>query len=333
MACIYAALGFRTVLKWVDDFLFIQAPPASDLHNRPTAFSLDAIYKIAVMLGWPWKLLKSVPFANIFIYLSFKWDIARRWVSLPLTKCEKYLAWIHAWLSQVSVSLTKTEKTIRSLMHCTLAIPDGRPHMSSLIAFQATVPCAYNKHFFRKTIPDNARHDVEWWIAKLTSDNCGSSIARPPPKSKVHVSSNASTSFRLGVIIDNQWWSWRLLGGWKSNNRDIGWAEAVALELAVDGVITLGFRNTSIICHCDNQGVVYAGATGRSRNAQQNATFIWILNKATAAGLHIMIHYIKSAENLADEPSRGIVPRSRAPAQVHIPIPSIYAPFLAPAIL
>ncbi|KAJ1299277.1 hypothetical protein OPQ81_005343 [Rhizoctonia solani] len=331
MAHIYAALGFGTVLKWVDDFLFIQAPPASDHHNGPTPFSLDAIYEIAVTLGWPWKPSKSVPFANIFVYLGFEWNIARRWVSLPPAKREKYLARIRAWLLLVSVSLNETKKIVGSLMHCTLAIPEGRPHMASLIAFQATFPRAHNKRFLQKVIPENARGGADWWIAKLMSDSCDSSIARPPPKARVHISSNASTSFGLGVVIDNQWWSWRLLGGWKSNNRDIGWAKAVALELAVEGVIALGIRNASIVCHCDNQGVVYAGAVGRSRNAQQNATFIRILDKAAATGLHITIRYIKSAENPADEPSRGIAPKSRLPSTVHIPIPSTYAPYIAPA--
>ncbi|KAJ1299743.1 hypothetical protein OPQ81_007329 [Rhizoctonia solani] len=331
MAHIYTALGFGTVLKWVNDFLFIQAPPTSEHHDGPIPFSMDAIYEVTATLGWPWKLSKSVPFANCFVYLGFQWDIAQRRVSLPPAKREKYLARTREWLFRASVSLNESEKSVGSLMHCTLAIPDGCPRMAGLIAFQATFPRSHGKRFLRKVISETARCDVEWWIAKLSSDSCDSSIARPPPESRVHVSSDASTSFGLGVVIDNQWWSWRLLGGWKSNNRDIGWAEAVALELAIDGVIALGIRNASIVCHCDNQGVVYAAAIGRSRNVQQNVTFIRILDKAASAGLHITIRYIKSAENPADEPSRGVAPTSGVPSTVHIPIPSIYAPFLAPA--
>ncbi|KAJ1305537.1 hypothetical protein OPQ81_000543 [Rhizoctonia solani] len=266
MACIYTALGFGTVLKWVNNFLFIQAPPTSEHHDGPILFLMDAIYEVTATLGWPWKLSKSVPFANCFVYLSFQWDITQRWVSLPPAKHEKYLARTREWLFRASVSLNESEKSVGSLMHCTLAIPNGRPHMASLIAFQATFPHSHGKRFLRKVILETAHCNAEWWIAKLSSDSCDSSIARPPPESRVHVSSDASTSFRLGVVIDNQWWSWHLLGGWKSNNRDIGWAEAVALELAIDGVITLGIRNASIVCHCDNQG---GGICGSHREIQE----------------------------------------------------------------
>ncbi|KAG8706002.1 hypothetical protein FRC11_008584, partial [Ceratobasidium sp. 423] len=56
---------------WVDNFLFIQAPRLQDDNDSPPRFSILAIYELAESLGWPWKHVKTVPFANIFTYLGF----------------------------------------------------------------------------------------------------------------------------------------------------------------------------------------------------------------------------------------------------------------------
>jgi hypothetical protein len=149
----------------------------------------------------------------------------------------------------------------------------------------------------------------------------------------LNITSDASTSFGLGVVIDDSWWSWRLLGGWKTEGRDIGWAEAIALDLAVSCVIALGVRDASITCGCDNQGVVYAWAVGRSRNPHQNAVFMSLMEKADAANLHITVKYVRSAENPADDPSRGVRPVNLHPSPLRIPIPAAYAPYVACAAL
>ncbi|KDN34221.1 hypothetical protein RSAG8_12689, partial [Rhizoctonia solani AG-8 WAC10335] len=328
MANIYTLLGFGIILKWVDDFLFIQSPPNPNHTHLPPRFSLEAIYEVADTLGWPWKLSKSVDFANIFTYLGFEWDIARRWVTIPKPKRNKYLKRLRDWLDLNTVPLKDTEKLVGSLIHCTLAIPSGRPHMAVLIAFEASFPQTHQYRFLRKPISDKARAEARWWVNALSDDQCGSSIAKPPPTNNIRVASDASTSFGLGVVIGDQWWSWRLLDGWKSENRDIGWAEAVALEFALDGVIALGISNASITFACDNQGVVYAWAKCRSRNPQQNAVFMKIMDKCSPANIHVIVEYIRSAENPADNPSRGIPPPSLLPSNLCIPIHSSYAPYI-----
>jgi len=40
----------------------------------------------------------------------------------------------------------------------------------------------------------------------------------------------------VGLIVGHYWAAWHLQDGWKSDQRDIGWAESVALELAVFGL-------------------------------------------------------------------------------------------------
>jgi hypothetical protein len=43
---------------------------------------------------------------------------------------------------------------------------------------------------------------------------------------------DASTSWGIGLLINSSWAFWKLLPNWNTNGRDIGWAEAITVELA-----------------------------------------------------------------------------------------------------
>ncbi|CAA7265210.1 unnamed protein product [Cyclocybe aegerita] len=94
--------------------------------------------------------------------------------------------------------------------------------------------------------------------------------------------------------------------GWKANNRDIGWAEAVGFFFLV---ITL--RNA---CHHpgihyavygDNRGVVEGWWKGRSRNWPTNSIFRMVHTFSQENSLTAHTRYVPSKENPADGPSRG----------------------------
>jgi len=44
---------------------------------------------------------------------------------------------------------------------------------------------------------------------------------------------DASTKWGIGVVIGQEWAAWKLVIRWNKDGRDIGWAECIALELAV----------------------------------------------------------------------------------------------------
>ena len=52
---------------------------------------------------------------------------------------------------------------------------------------------------------------------------------------------DASTDWGISVIYGRLWAAWRLKPGWKSEGRDIGWVESVALELTVLWLIRDGY--------------------------------------------------------------------------------------------
>lgn len=332
MALIYARLGFGLIFKWVDDFLFIQHPTTRFSPSEYSTFGeLDAIYAVAQSLGWPWKEVKTRPFAFIFIYLGFEWNLATKFVSIPENKRAKYTSKIRSWIDRGTANLRDTQSVVGTLVHCALAIPEGRPRLAGLIAFAATLPRDDTSKFARRPISKRANADTDWWLHRLTHGPFGSHICPPPPPLQVPIYTDASSSFGIGVIFGTEWAAWRLLQGWKGEGRDIGWAEATAVELAVIWISARGVANASVTIHCDNQGVILAWKAGRSRNHQQNESITRIQALCTTHDIRLDLTYIASAENPADLPSRGMPPPDLSHASEPISPPASILPYIARA--
>ncbi|CAA7270000.1 unnamed protein product [Cyclocybe aegerita] len=76
-------------------------------------------------------------------------------------------------------------------------------------------------------------------------------IPRPTPIIDLVAYSDASSEVGIGITIGQKWRAWRLLPGWKANNRDIGWAEATIEESWKDGgkvAAGTGQQTVSSVC-------------------------------------------------------------------------------------
>src|SRR5882724_6158517 len=62
-----------------------------------------------------------------------------------------------------------------------------------------------------------------------------------------------------------------LLVGWKHGDRDIGWAELVALELAILWLVQCEFAYCEVMVEADNTGVIGVFNKGQSHNVSRNA--------------------------------------------------------------
>ena len=78
----------------------------------------------------------------------------------------------------------------------------------------------------------------------------------------------------IGVMFGNRWDAWKLRSGWTGESRDIGWAEMIAVELAIYHCEAQGYRDADILIRSDNAGVIGAFARGRSRNTAVNDSFL-----------------------------------------------------------
>lgn len=317
--------------NWVDDFTFFRFPIT--LQPTPTfAYSLSDIYALARRLGWPWKESKTRPFASEFKYLGFLWDLSSKTVQIPDSKKLRYLVKLDPWRPDQKFSKKEVESVLGTLVHCSLAVPDGRSRLPSISRF-ATSFNSFTSPFVRRSPNPSVLHDIDWWRTQLSAGFCGSLLSKPPPTSSVDFWVDASSSWGIGIVLNNEWDSWKLLPGWDTDGRNIGWAEIVAIELGLLFAIQLGFSAVHFLIKSDNQGVIHAIEGGKSRSPSQNLVLQRITSLLSHHKLWMSSLYVPSLENVADRPSRGLPPlnRSRTSSTITLPIPLL--PFLSHALI
>jgi len=67
---------------------------------------------------------------------------------------------------------------------------------------------------------------------------------------------DASMDWSIGVVISQQWATWRLIPRWNKDGRDISWVECIALELAVLIIIKQGIIDCHVMVQGDNTGII-----------------------------------------------------------------------------
>lgn len=188
-----------TTLQWVDDFVIIRLPP-----DTPGGHTSESdVYAIVHHLGWPGKVSKTKPFSLSFTYLGFQWDIPRRTVTVPASKCEKYVNKIHTWLANNLVSLCDTQQLIGSPGPLCIVITDCRAWLAGLMCFCASFSHRHGQRFLTCKKPKHETSDVNWWLHHLSTGPFTSSVALLPP---VHIHPcymDASTAFGIAIIVNN----------------------------------------------------------------------------------------------------------------------------------
>jgi hypothetical protein len=166
--------------------------------------------------------------------------------------------------------------------------------------------------FIKRKIGNAVAKDVKWWRTRLAKDDCGSKLEIPPKISSNKVFVDASTSWGIGLVVNGEWCTWKLKEGWKVEGCNIGWAEMVAVELAVWMLIAMGKDGCHLHVWLDNAGVVGALKGSQSWNAKQNSRLQQILGLFIAQHMWLSIGWVSTEENLADAPSRGKFPPVKA---------------------
>jgi len=307
-----AILRFHEIgpaLNWVDDFLFFAFPLNSTSYSPQNInwipsfpYSLDSIFALTSPLGWPWKDSKTRPFASNFKYLSFSWSLVKKTVQLPDNKKSRYLQKLNPWTPGKKFTLREAQSLLGTLVHCSLAMPDSRSHLPALSRFTTSFNTTPSP-FVRKTPNSSVFSDIAWWRERLSTNFAGSYLRRPPPPNPIKFWVDASTDWGIGIVFDGNWNSWKFNTNWRSNGRNIGWAEFIAIEIGHIVAISIGFSNTHFTIHSDNQGVIHAIIGGKSCSPEQNAVLQCITFLLNSHNLWISSLYVPSSENLADLPS------------------------------
>lgn len=319
--------GAQQVLKWVDDIIFFRYPCNS---LPPYSYSYDAtlVFNIANDLGLPWALPKFHDFSSSFIYLGFLWNIEERTVQLPESKKFKFSNRCTQWLSDDKRTLRSAQILLGSLNHCCLIQRSARTRLFHLRSFVARFPPKASP-FLSLSVPGSLQSDINWWNSALSQRFFGCSVASPPPVLPLPIFVDASTSWGIGVLINNKWAAFRISTTAFSSSRSIGWAEMVAVELAVSLLCAIHPRKSHFLIHSDNQGVIGAIDSSFSRGATQNASLSRLSSTLLNHDCFISTTYIRSADNPADPLSRGILPPFSSRLNTKIKLDSELVPLLS----
>jgi hypothetical protein len=298
-----------SIIYWVDDD-HIRITPINP--SPPWQYEVDIIQicNFAATLGVTFPPTKTVPFSSEVKYIGFLWLYQTKEVRIPEKKRTDFLSLLVTSSASPSVTLPTLRTIVGKLSHFSLIVPLGRSNMRGLWSLQTAMS--------EKAHPNAAwpwttrqRQDLNWWLNTLSQPNVGMFLCtQESPSTDFNLFCDASTSWGIGIVINGLWDAFKFTEGWNTSTitpRDIGWGEFAAVEIVVHFVLKhYNLHDTHLLIHTDNQGVVGAWANRSSRNPASNDVLGRTLSALLARRCWLTLTYIKSAENPADRPSRGL---------------------------
>jgi len=296
----------------VEEFAEDMSMPLHDLSarreetaNSEYAYSMDDVDAISDKLGVPWERSKDVPFAKVVPFIGFDWDLENKMVSLQEKKKVKYLTAVEEWRRKETHTLEDVQRLYGKLLHTCLIVPEGKAYLTKLEKMLGIFHDAPHKPRHQ---PRHTDIDLLWWLRTLSKPTLTREIPGTQEVVDLHAFSDASSTIGIGVVIRDRWRAWKLEPGWNTDNRDIGWAEAVGMELLIRIILRDAPPGTRFKIYGDNKGVVEGWWSGRSRNSQVNEIFKRIHLLLSLHRCFVYTRYVQSESNPADGPSRGIYP-------------------------
>jgi hypothetical protein len=302
LVAIYAAAGFGPIKKWVDDFLVIRLPGQQWVEQDFIA--------LTAAIGVPWSASKTRPLASVQRYIGFDWDIQNKTVALPEEKYAKLLQLVKAWSAEgARFAARKAAQLHGKLVYVATIFPLVRPFLKSIVKFGKKFTNA------RAKLQPSASllADLTWVKFILASHLHTIPLAVDNPLD-LGWWGDASTSFGIGIAVGEYWAVWQWAPGFEvgpNKSHDIGWAEAVAVELGLRLALHTGLvkaRPTStarFLVRSDNAGVVAVTNKGRSRSANTNRVLKHIYQLLAVEGCVLRAEYVPLRDNVTDALSRG----------------------------
>ena len=309
---------------FAEDFTFpLQCIGEHHENNIVYPYGLEEIDEVTAPLGIPWETSKDTPFSSVVIFAGLAWDLEKRRVSLPESKIGKYIKAIDEWTGKTTFTLNDARRLYGKLLYACHVVPRGRAYLTNLEKMMGTFR---DRPFTPRHPPKHLAEDLTWWLNLLSNPSLSREIPGNRQILDIEGFSNASSSVGIGITIGNKWRAWRLLPGWKAAGRDIGWAEAIGMELLIRTVLEY-HSLPGIKIYGDNTGVVEGWWSGRSRNTETNRVFRRIHDLLENHDTILITQYIHTSNNPADGPSRGAYP-SRQLLLPPIKLPEEIKPFI-----
>jgi hypothetical protein len=301
LVSIYAAHGFGPIRKWVDDFFVVRLPGGS--------WSEEDFISLTARLGVPWSMTKLRRLAVIQRYIGLDWNLVTRTVSMPPEKTAAILELAQAWLAHEDSTESEAARLHGKLVYLATMYPLIRPFLRAISRFVAK----FTSSRASLSIPTAVHADLTWILEITPLLPVELPLSRPGPED-IGWWGDASTSFGVGVVVGEFWGVWKWADGFQVGPRreyDIGWAEAVAVELGLQmlhhhEIMThLVPPSTSVLVRSDNAGVVAVTNSGRSRSRATNEVLKVIYQSLAGSGLSLVAQHIPGVINISDPLSRG----------------------------
>ncbi|TFY61177.1 hypothetical protein EVJ58_g4674 [Rhodofomes roseus] len=209
LVAIYKVHGFGPIKKWVDDFFAVRLPGHS--------WTEEDFIELTGRLGR---------------YIGFDWGLDGKTVAFPTDKFEATLSLLAGWLvPRARFCAADAARLHGKLVHAASIFPLIRPFLPSAARFANSfrVPRAH------RYPPSALLSDLRWVLDILPALPRTVSLAEREPYD-MGWWGDASTSFGIGVVVGGYWAVWQWADGVKvgpHQSLDIGWAEAVAVELGL----------------------------------------------------------------------------------------------------
>jgi hypothetical protein len=303
LVAIYKAAGFGPLKKWVDDFLVIRLPHMTwteeDFINLTGAF------------GVPWSWDKLRRFAILQRYIGFDWDLEAKSVSLPTEKLSAILQLVKDWqVEGARFTQSESQSLHGKLVHVSSIFRLIRPFIRSVSWFSTNFQSPRAKLHPRPAVVK----DLSWIEMLLQLCPNTLPLAVPDPID-INWWGDASSSFGIGVVVGTHFavWKWAEVVEVGPKKRfDIGWAEAVAVELGFRLALELGLVSekpgSHFLVRSDNSGVVAVVNKGRSRSLETNRILKHIYVLQAKAQVFLKTEYVETRRNISDALSRGDIP-------------------------
>jgi len=293
--------GINAILKWVDDFCIFHIPTHSTMNDQNETlkhYSIDlmSVFSVTDPLGMLWHPIwvKGEDFASSVIYVGFLWNLRDHMVTLLDKNQLKYLGKVQAFQSNAKAKVShKDVMAIHgTLQHITFVYRQGHSSLPPFSSFIAKFPNDFACHHFPRSVIEA----LTWWEAILQSlSGCCSLFPHPVIDQEVWV--NVSTDWGIGIVLGHLWAAWRLKPSWRTDGCNIGWAESVALELAILWLIQAGHIYCNITIHGDNTRVIGAFNKGHSHNIPHNDSICHMATSLIPNNISISPVYVSSTSN------------------------------------
>ena len=305
---------FGPLVKWVDDFFAVRLPHQSWTETDFTSHT--------AMFGVPWSLKKLRALNVIQWYIGFDWDLTTKSVSLPEEKKNSILTLITLWLASNGRFTVKDAQSLHGkLVFIASIFYLIRPYLPSIVHFAES----FRDPRAKLHPPRSVHRDLEWIRFLLHVLPVSMPLSLPEPVD-LNWWGDASTSFGIGIVIDDHWAAWQWAPPFQPSPTsvfNIGWAEAVAVELGVRLLTHLNLHHhpqgRRYLVRSDNMGVIEIIKKGRCRSTASNEVLKIIYRLLAESKISLQAQYVQSHENLADPISRGKISSflRRFPKAVH----------------